>query len=301
MYLSQLTDRQPIYLDEKIALFTMTSLSQSEITKRMIYPFEISLENLKEREKDRIQVDKAEIFKRIYEGSMPERICTENISNKKFYSEYINRLILQDVRNLVSSIDPIIFYKFLVSIAERSGEILNISNIARKVDINENQAKKYLESLEKLGIIFFLKPYADSSMNRLSKKPKLFFFDTGLLCHLCGWSSSETLECGLKNNTILKNYVSAEIIKTYLQSGKEPPIYYYRDKYAKEIDIVLEQNGILNPIEIKKTSNPTSEDIKVFSLLDKGSAKRGNGVVLCMRPNVSVIDRDNYIVPIWTI
>ena len=103
------------------------------------------------------------------------------------------------------------------------------------------------------------------------------------------------------NGAILENYVVAEIMKTYLNCGKEPYLYYYRDKDAKEIDIVLEHDGVLNPIEIKKTSNPGTELIKVFSLLDKSSTPRSKGAVICMKPGLSAIDRDNYIVPIWMI
>lgn len=103
------------------------------------------------------------------------------------------------------------------------------------------------------------------------------------------------------NGAVLENYVVAEIMKTYLGSGREPYLYYYRDKDSKEIDIVLEHDGVLNPIEIKKTSNPGSELTKVFGLLDKSSTPRAKGAVICMKPELSEIDRDNYIVPVWMI
>ena len=103
------------------------------------------------------------------------------------------------------------------------------------------------------------------------------------------------------NGAILENYVVSEIMKTYLNNGKEPFVYYYRDKDAKEIDIVLEHDGILNPIEIKKSSNPGSELVKVFGLLDKASEIRDKGAIICMKPELSAIDRENYIVPVWVI
>ena len=103
------------------------------------------------------------------------------------------------------------------------------------------------------------------------------------------------------NGAILENYVVSEIAKTYLNSGKEPFMYYYRDKDAKEIDIVLEHDGILNPLEIKKTANPGSELIGAFDILSKGSVPKGKGAVLCMRPTLSAINSENYIVPIWMI
>ena len=128
------------------------------------------------------------------------------------------------------------------------------------------------------------------------------------ICDACGEKlilrdddQPETLECGTMNGAILDNYVVAEIRKTYLNCGKEPYLYYYRDKDAREIDIVLEHDGILNPIEIKKTANPGTELVKVFELLDKASTPRAKGAVICMKPGLSAIDRDNYIVPVWMI
>ena len=103
------------------------------------------------------------------------------------------------------------------------------------------------------------------------------------------------------NGSILENYVVAEIMKTYLSSGMEPYMYYYRDKDAKEIDLVLEHDGVLNPIEIKKTSNPGTELTKVFALLDKSSTPRSKGAVICMKPELGAINRDNYIIPVWMI
>ena len=103
------------------------------------------------------------------------------------------------------------------------------------------------------------------------------------------WSGAETLECGAMNGAILKNYVVAEIRKTYLNCGKEPYLYYYYDKDVGEIDIVQEHDVIFNPIEIKKTANPGTELVKVFELLDMASTPRATGVVICMKPGLSAI------------
>ena len=158
-----------------------------------------------------------------------------------------------------------------------------------------------LEKIVLLGIIFYLHPYSNNMLKRLVKTPKLYFYDTGLVCYLTKWSSAETLESGAMNGAILENYVVGEIMKTYLNNGKAPFIYYYRDKDAKEIDIVLEHDDVLNPIEIKKSANPGSELVKVFGLLDNASIPRSKGAVICMKPELSVIDRENYIVPVWVI
>lgn len=138
-------------------------------------------------------------------------------------------------------------------------------------------------------------------LKRLVKTPKLNFYDTWLVCYLTKWSNAAVLECGAMNGAILENYVVSELMKTYLATGNEPYMYYYRDKDSKENDVVLEHDGQLNPIEIKKTSNPGSELTKVFSLLDRASVPRGKGAIICMKQTVGAIDRDNYIVPVWVI
>ena len=189
----------------------------------------------------------------------------------------------------------------IMDLSSHGNTILNVAEIAQDADINQKQAKDWLHILETLGIIFYLHPYSNNLLKRLVKTPKLYFYDTGLVCYLTKWSSAEVLEYGAMNGAILENYVVSEIAKTYLNTGREPFLYYYRDKDAKEIDIVLEQDGVLNPIEIKKTSNPGTELTKVFSLLDKASVPRGKGAIVCMKPKVGIIDRDNYIVPIWII
>lgn len=199
------------------------------------------------------------------------------------------------------TIDSLKFLRFITAVAARCGQMVNVAEIARDADINQTQAKDWLEILETLGIIFYLHPYSNNLLKRLVKNPKLYFYDTGLVCYLTKWSSAETLESGAMYDAILENYVVAEIRKTYLNCGREPYMYYYRDKDVKEIDIVLEHDGILNPIEIKKTSNPGTELIKVFGLLDKASTPRSKEAVVCMKPSLGAIDKDNYIVPIWMI
>lgn len=189
----------------------------------------------------------------------------------------------------------------MTAVAARCGQLLNVTDIARDADINQKQAKYWLAILETLGIIFYLHTYSNNLLKRLVKTPKLYFYDTGLVCRLTRWSSAETLEAGAMSGAILENYVVSEITKTYLSCGMEPYLYYYRDKDAKEIDLVLEQGGVLNPIEIKKTANPGSELTRVFSLLDKASTPRSKGAVMCMKPQLTAIDRDNYVVPVWMI
>lgn len=285
----------------RVAVLSMTSLAQAEICGSTMTPFKLDLNTLKEREQTRIPADVNEIFQRIYRGSMPAIISGQNSNSQIFYSSYISTYIERDVKELSDAIDSLKFYRFITAAAARCSRMLNVSEIAQDADINLKQAKDWLRILEKLGIIFYLHPYSNNLLKRLVKTPKLYFYDTGLVCYLTRWSSAEVLESGAMNGAVLENYVVSEIAKTYMNSGREPYMYYYRDKDAREIDIVLEHDGVLNPIEIKKTSNPGTELTRVFRLLDKSSVPRGKGAVVCMKPGVGAIDRDNYIVPVWTI
>lgn len=285
----------------RVAVLSLTSLSQAEICGGEMQPFTLDIEKLSARRKERTEADTGVIFDRIFRGSMPAIVSEKNSNSQIFYSSYLTTYIERDVREVSDAIDSLTFLHFITAVAARCGQILNIAEIARDADINQKQAKNWLGVLETLGLIFYLHPYSNNMLKRLVKTPKLYFYDTGLVCYLTKWSSAETLQSGAMNGAILENYVVAEIRKTYLNCGKDPYMYYYRDKDAREIDIILEHDGVLNPIEIKKSANPGSELIKVFKLLDKSSAKRSKGAVVCMKPELSAIDKENYIVPVWMI
>jgi len=285
----------------RAAVLSLTSLFQAEICGGEMQPFTLDIEELSARRKERTKADTGVIFDRIFRGSMPAIVSEKNSNSQIFYSSYLTTYIERDVRELSDAIDSLTFLHFITAVAARCGQILNIAEIARDADINQKQAKSWLGVLEALGLIFYLHPYSNNMLKRLVKTPKLYFYDTGLVCYLTKWSSAETLQSGAMNGAILENYVVAEIRKTYLNCGKDPYMYYYRDKDAREIDIILEHDGVLNPIEIKKSANPGSELIKVFKLLDKSSAKRSKGAVVCMKPELSAIDRENYIIPVWMI
>ncbi len=291
----------PASLGGRVAVLTMTTLSQAEISGRAKDPFMIDPGTLEKREKLRRKVDVSQIYERIYKGSMPALVSGEVSDNQVFYGSYISAYIERDVRELSESVDVLKFLRFMTAVAARAGSLLNISEIAQDADINLVQARSWLNILETLGIIFYLQPYSNNLLKRLVKTPKIYFYDTGLVCYLTKWSSAQTLENGAMSNAILENYVVAEIAKTYLGCGLDPPIYYYRDKDMKEISLILEKDGGLYPIEIKKTSNPVSKLTKVFSLLDKSSVPRKEGAVICVKPNFGAIDRDNFIVPVWMI
>ena len=283
----------------RVAVLSLSSLSQTEIYGGEDSPFQLDLKHLTERKEGRTIADLQEIFRRIFQGSMPAIVSKEISNNSIFYGSYLSTYIERDVRNLSDAIDSLKFLRFLTAVAARCSQMLNVNEIAKDADINLKQAKDWMGILETLGIIFYLHPYSNNMLKRLVKTPKYYFYDTGLVAYLTKWSSPETLENGAMNGAILENYVVSEIRKSYLNSGKEPFMYYYRDKDAREIDIILEHDGELNPIEIKKSANPAPEILRNFSVLEKSGLKRGKAAVICMKMELSAFDQENYIVPVW--
>ena len=283
----------------RVAVLSLSSLSQTEIYGGEDSPFQLDLKHLTERKEGRTIADLQEIFRRIFQGSMPAIVSKEISNNSIFYGSYLSTYIERDVRNLSDAIDSLKFLRFLTAVAARCSQMLNVNEIAKDADINLKQAKDWMGILETLGIIFYLHPYSNNMLKRLVKTPKYYFYDTGLVAYLTKWSSPETLENGAMNGAILENYVVSEIRKSYLNSGKEPFMYYYRDKDAREIDIILEHDGELNPIEIKKSANPAPEILRNFSVLEKTGLKRGKAAVICMKMDLSAFNQENYIVPVW--
>ena len=283
----------------RVAVLSLSSLSQTEIYGGEDRPFQIEIEHLMKRKEGRTRADLQEIFRRIFQSSMPAIVSNEVSNNSIFYGSYLSTYIERDVRNLFDAIDSLKFLRFLTAVAARCSQMLNVNEIAKDADINLKQAKDWMEILETLGIIFYLHPFSNNMLKRLVKTPKYYFYDTGLVAYLTKWSSPETLENGAMNGAILENYVVSEIRKSYLNSGKAPFMYYYRDKDAREIDIVLEHDGELNPIEIKKSANPAPEILRNFSVLEKTGLKRGKAAVICMKMELSAFDQENYIVPVW--
>ena len=283
----------------RVAVLSLSSLSQTEIYGGEDSPFQIEIEHLTKRKEGRTSADLQEIFRRIFQGSMPAIVSNEVSNNSIFYGSYLSTYIERDVRNLSDSIDSLKFLRFLTAVAARCSQMLNVNEIAKDAEINLKQAKDWMGILEALGIIFYLHPFSNNMLKRLVKTPKYYFYDTGLVAYLTKWSSPETLENGAMNGAILENYVVSEIRKSYLNSGKAPFMYYYRDKDAREIDIVLEQNGELNPIKIKKSANPAPEILRSFSVLEKTGLNRGKGAVICMKMELSAFNQENFIVPVW--
>lgn len=299
----RLTELAGESLAGRVCLLHMSTLSQAELYGAPDDgPFALELSALQARIARRAPAGVSEMFQRIFQGSMPALASGAITQRNLFYSSYISTYIERDVRQLSGSIEAVEFLRFLTAAACRVGQMVNYADIGNDMDgMRSDKVQEWLGLLEKSGILFYLHPYSNNLLKRTVTKPKLYFYDTGLVAYLTKWSSAETLEAGALNGAILENYAVAEIRKSYFNAGAEPVLYYYRDNDAKEIDIVLEADGVLHPMEIKKTANPAPQLARPFKLLDKGECKRGQGAILCLKDALSAIDSQCLIVPLWAI
>lgn len=286
----------------RIAILNLTSLSQHELyAQSQLCPFEVDLDSLQTRENAYKIADIEDVFQRIWNGGLPA-IASGKFSNRDiYYSSYLQTYISRDVKEETFVKDDAKFVDFVRAVACRVGQELNVHSIALDVDISDDTARRWLSLLEKSEIVFFLHPYSNNLLKRVVKIPKIYFFDTGLVCYLTKHSNAQILQNSSINGAILENYVVAEIRKSYLNVGKEPFMYYYRDKDQREIDLILESDGELHQIEIKKSSNPTKSMVKNFEVLKKANVKVGQGAIICMKDHLSALDKDTLLVPIWSI
>lgn len=282
----------------RVALLHLSPLSQSEIMGYSSVPFQVDLSLLTERQGTCSVWDTREMYQRIYRGGMPALVTGQYENANIFYSSYIDTYMERDVRRLSERIDSLKFLRFLRSAAARAGQQVNYKGIADDAEIDQVTAKNWLHILEALGIVFLLHPFSNNVLKRTVSTPKLYFYDTGLVCYLTRWTSGDTAMEGAMNGALLENYTVAEVVKSYQNAGQEPYLYYYRDADAKEIDLILERDGKLFPMEIKKMALPPKKLTKVFDLIDKSPLQRGTGAVLCMADKLGAFDQNNLIIPI---
>lgn len=250
-------------------------------------------EYLKEREQELKPYD--HLWETIHKGSYPELYDVER-DWQEYYSSYVSTYLERDINELIST-DSLTFAKFLTAIAARTGELLNYANIAGEVGVSEPTIKKWISILERTGIVFLLQPYSASALNRAIKTPKLYFRDTGLACYLTRWLTADALKCSAVAGNMFETFIVSEILKSFSNAGKDYKfnIFYYRgkDKIASgenEIDLIIEENGVLYPVEIKMSGNPKANMAAANQILDKVAEKsRGMGIILCL------IDKKTYL------
>ena len=224
------------------------------------------------------------VFDLIFRGSMPQMVIDPELSPEAFFGEYLQTYIERDIRELIEIKKESAFLKFLSCAAARTGQELNLTDIARDVGIDAKTADNWLSLLATSGLVFLLRPYSANTVKRIIKRPKLYFMDTGLACYLSLWNDPRVLQNSAMAGAMFETYVISEIIKEYANQGIDARsrLAYYRDSNGKEIDLLIVGNGTVCPIEIKKSADPGKDALKNFSVLEKLPDHVGEGAVVCL-------------------
>lgn len=189
------------------------------------------------------------------------------------------------------------FRKFLRACAAFAGQIVNYNDLGVSAGVSGVTAKDWAKVLQSMGIIFLLEPYASNELKRLIKTPKLYFCDTGFCAYLSSWTTRDVLMNGAASGHYYENYVIAELVRHYAYGKNKVNLNFYRDNKMKEIDLIIEEDGVLHPVEIKKSSAPDKSVAKSFSVLKNSSRTVGAGAVICMSDVVLPLDENTLIVP----
>lgn len=238
----------------RISIIEMSNLSLREIVKVQFSQYFVpSKKYITSREKE--LVDYKDLWGKIHRGQFPELTSDKKRNWEWFYRDYINTYLEKDIRKIINIKKEISFKKFLVCIAARTGNEIVYDEIASEVGKDAKTIKEWISIVAQTGLIKMVHTYKNSVLKRMIKNPKLYFMDTGLVCYLVGWKTKEQVKNGAMAGSLFETFVFSEIAKSYLNAGKAlDNIYYYRDKDKKEIDFIIEENGILYPIEIKMSA-----------------------------------------------
>lgn len=302
-------------LSGRVGIVPMLGLTNSEIHGNHFAPFDADVQQLIARLGQAKSMTVTEVFERIYKGSMPAVYKDDKMNLSIFYESYLDTYISRDIRELDTVANETAFLQFVKAVAARTATVVNYEALASEVGISAPTAKTWLSLLISCGVVTLIQPYANNALKRVIKSPRMYFLDTGLCAHLLGWGSPEVLENSAMSGAFFETWVVSEIYKSYLNAGKKPPLYYYRDSNKKEIDLIIFQNATVYPIEIKKSTAPANA-VKNFSVLhvlentneeelftDAAQLKTtvGTGLVVCLASDVLPVDKKNWYVPAWLI
>ena len=282
----------------RIGILELYSLSAREKAGLVFdTDLDFSLATLQARQCKLSKNDVIQVFNHIWEGGMPQVQGVDDELRLEYFNSYVDTYLMRDATEAGGITDTVRFRKFLVGCASLVSEQVNYSTLAESADIAPSTAKEWLKILVGLNIIYLLAPYSNNELKRLSKTPKLYFCDTGLCAYLSMWLTPDTLRNGAASGHYYENYVVMELVKNYAYAKSKVNLTYFRDSNAKEIDVFVEENNVIHPLEIKKSAAPDRREIKKYSVIDKASLIRGNGGIICMCQEPIPIDADNCFIP----
>jgi len=277
----------------RIAIFNLLGLSNHELAgcgNQPFLPEDFSGAGMS-------MIETPELFHRIWRGSFPGMVPLQDSDWNTFYNSYVQTYLERDIRDLTQVADLGRFFAFLKTAAARTGQMLNYAALARDADISQPTAKSWLSLLVTSGLAYLLPPYYKNVNQRITSTPKFYFLDTGLAAYLTSWNTPQVLCDGAMSGAFFETWCVSELLKSYLHSGKQPPFFYYRDKDKREIDLVIENNGSLYPIEFKKSAAPKTSDISAFRLLEQYKMPVGKGALISMNPDTLMLTESCRTIP----
>jgi len=281
----------------RVSLLKLYGFSQAEKEGRIVSPFPPEKVELIRLASVGNPKSADQVFQSIWQGAMPRVFTQPDMDVENYYSSYVQTYLERDVRLITTLTDEGQFVRFIRLIAARSAQELNLAALSRELGADAKTCRRWLDVLEMTGIVVELPAYSGNLSDRLIKRPKIYFMDTGLACYLTGWQSADAMSHGSYSGAIFETWVVSEIMKSWWFNGLLPVFYYYRDKMQKEIDLLISRNQQLMPFEIKKSANP-SHAFKNFPAVEKLGVDIGFGGVLSLSPELLPISEKRWQIPV---
>lgn len=297
----KLLDNSKESLSGRVAILDMSNLSINEIFNRKNTPFEVNIDKISDRVNN-FYIDETKAFELIVRGFFPILLTDNEMKTQTFYSSYITTYLEKDLKELITINDEIKFINFLKLLASNTGEELIYDNYSKQVGVSTNTIKSWISVLVITGIIYLVEPYNENSIvKRIVKRPKMYFFDTGLAAYLCGIDSAKTLQNSFLKGRFFETFIFNELRKSYLNNGEMQSLYYYRDNDQNEIDFVLLRKGMLSCIEIKTGQVFNASSTKGFKKLVNTKYLKGKNAIICTASKLSILNDETIILPISAI
>ncbi|HPR35277.1 MAG TPA: ATP-binding protein [Anaerolineaceae bacterium] len=281
----------------RVSLLRLYGFSQAEKEGRIVSPFPPEKEELIKLSSVVKAKSVDQVFQSIWQGSMPRVVTQPKIDVENYYASYVQTYLERDVRLITNIADEGQFVRFIRLVAARSAQELNLAALSRELGVDAKTCRRWLDVLETSGLVIELPAYSGNLSDRLIKRPKIYFMDTGLACYLTGWQSAEAMVRGSYSGAIFETWVVSEIMKSWWFNGLHPVIHYYRDRMQKEIDLLISRNQQLLPFEIKKSAKP-SHAFRNFPAVEKLGTNVGFGGVLSLSQELLPIDQNHWQIPV---
>lgn len=316
-----LTGSQPFHMMQAVSeslagragIIEMLGLSHAEIAGIKSEPYQPDPDYFTRRVAAASPLGVSETFDLIFAGSLPRIHTMPEDLREGWYESYLDTYVMRDIRDLAQVGDELKFRRFMVACAALTGKPVVYAELARLADIDQKTAKTWLSLLVSSYLVKVVEPYSNNLLKRLSKQPVMHFLDTGLASYLAGWSNPRALELGAMSGQIFETYAFGEVYKSFLNAGKRPPLHFFKTNDKQEIDILMEQDGVLYPIEVKKTASPSKKDARNFGAVDAVAAddvpeelqafKReiGTGCILCLANDTFPVNSRAWAFPVWAL